>query len=879
MHEGPVVVFAGGGTGGHLYPALALAEELVRQRPDVRPFFIGARRGIEARVLPERGIEHRLLPVRGVERGKWWSNLAVPFALASSLATTIGIHRRIRPELVVVTGGYAGAPAGLVAAGLGTPLVLQEQNAWPGVTTRFLSRWAAQIHLAFPEALAELPPRARRVAQVSGCPIRALPDATPDRHDALVGLGLDPQQRLLLLIGGSQGSLALNDLMLEAVRSATAGNQALLDGWQLLWMTGPVHHASIVVELAALGDPAWVRAVPYIEDVPLVLGVTDLALSRAGAMTTAEISAWGVSAILVPLPTAAANHQERNARALQQAGAAIHLEQEGLTAGTLWSTIAGLAGDRQALATMSERARERSRPDATSLIVREIVGLLPDPPSEGVRTIDPGSGSTREQDLRASNEQDLQLSNEWDLPRLSNEGRIHFMGVGGAGMCALAELFVKHGGSVSGCDIRVGSTTDRLRTMDVEIHEGHEASHVEGAVALVVSAAVPADHPEVRAALEQGIPVFKRAEALGQWVNRGRVLAVAGTHGKTSTTAMTTEILAAAGMDPTGFVGGRVPAWGGNLRSGGDLYVVEADEYDRSFLELKPTVAVVTNVEADHIDTYGALEGIMDAFKEFLDGLSRDGYVVICTDDPGASGLVTDLAPDLASRVVTYGLESGAQVRAVDVEASPAGMVFRVIEDGVDRGAFRLPVPGVHNLRNALGAATAARCLGVDWDAVREGLTAYRGVERRFDTVGLERDILIVDDYAHHPSEIQATLAAARGAHPDRRIVAVFQPHLFTRTRDFAEEFGQALAEADSIWVTDVFPAREAPIEGVTGEMVALAAGRAGGNVHYHADVETLADAVLTELASGDLLLTMGAGSIDNVAREVMARLEETSHA
>ena len=859
MHEGPVVVFAGGGTGGHLYPALALAEELERQRPDVRPFFLGASRGIEARVLPELGLEHRLLPVRGVERGEWWSNLGVPLALASSLATTLGVHRRMRPELVVVTGGYAGAPAGLVAAGLGTPLVLQEQNAWPGVTTRFLSRWATQVHLAFPEALAELPPRARRVAQVSGCPIRALPDAGPDRHDALVGLGLDPQRRLLLLIGGSQGSLALNELMLEAVRSAAAGNLAPLDEWQLLWMTGPAHHASIVMELSALGDPAWVRAVPYIEDVPLVLGVTDLALSRAGAMTTAEVLAWGVPAILVPLPTAAANHQELNARALQQAGAAIHLEQEGLSAGALWGTITGLAEDRQALSTMSERARDRSRPDATSLIVREIVGLLPGPRSADVPRAHPGSGSTGERDLR----------------RLSNEGQIHFMGVGGAGMCALAELFVQHGGSVSGCDLRPGSTSDRLRAMDVQIHEGHGASHAEGAAALVVSAAVPMDHPEVQEALERGIPVFKRAEALGQWVNQGRVLAVAGTHGKTSTTAMATEILAAAEMDPTGFVGGRVPAWGGNLRSGGDLYVVEADEYDRSFLQLKPAVAVVTNVEADHLDTYGALEGVMNAFKEFLDGLLPDGYAVICTDDPGASKLVTDLA----SRARTYGLESGAQVRAVDVEASAVGMAFRVIEEGVDRGKFRLPAPGVHNLLNALGAAAAARCFGVDWDAVREGLTAYRGVERRFDTVGLERGILVVDDYAHHPSEIRATLAAARGAHPDRRIVAVFQPHLFTRTRDFAEEFGEALGQADSIWVTDVFPAREAPIEGVTGEMVALAARRAGGDVRYHADVDTMADTVLRELASGDLLLTMGAGSVDQVAYDVMARLKETSHA
>ena len=474
--------------------------------------------------------------------------------------------------------------------------------------------------------------------------------------------------------------------------------------------------------------------------------------------------------------------------------------------------------------------------------------------------LDPGSSSVGERDLR----------------RLSTEGPVHFMGVAGAGMCALAELFVKSGGTVSGCDLLPGASTDSLRILDVQIHEGHEAGHVEGAVALVVSAAVRWDHPEVQRALERGIPVFKRAEALGQWVNQGRVLAVAGTHGKTSTTAMATEILAAAGMDPTGFVGGRVPAWGGNLRAGaGDLYVVEADEYDRSFLELKPAVAVVTNVEADHLDTYGALEGVVNAFEEFLNGLVPDGYAVICADDHGAIGLVAGLT----SGVLSYGLEAGARVRAVDVQPSAAGMDFRVLEEGVDRGTFRLPVPGVHNLQNALGAAVAARCFGVGWDIVREGLRAYQGVERRFDTVGLERGILVVDDYAHHPSEIQATLAAARGAHPERRIVAVFQPHLFTRTRNFAEEFGRALAEADSIWVTDIFPAREDPIEGVTGEMVELAARRAGGDVRYHADVSTIAEAVLAELTSGDLLLTMGAGSVDRVAHEVMERLGETSHA
>ena len=379
------MVFAGGGTGGHLYPALALADEFARQRPDVRPFFVGARRGLEARVLPERSLEHQLLSVRGFARGKWLSNLGVPIALTSSFVAALRIHRRLRPELVVVTGGYAGAPAGLVAAAMRTPLVLQEQNAWPGVTTRLLARWAAQVHLAFAEALDELPPRARGVARVSGCPIRSPLVDAPDRRDVLIDLGLDPHRRLLLLIGGSQGSLALNGLMLEVVRAVVAEELAPLSEWQLLWMTGRPHHSSIVRELSTIGGPRWVRAVPYIDDVPLVLTVADLALSRAGAMTTSEILAGGVPAVLVPLPTSAANHQAMNARALQEAGAAVHLPQAGLTAETLWSTISHLAGDRRTLTAMSDYAMERSRPDATSVIVREMVQLLPDPPApEGV---------------------------------------------------------------------------------------------------------------------------------------------------------------------------------------------------------------------------------------------------------------------------------------------------------------------------------------------------------------------------------------------------------------------------------------------------------------------------------------------------------------
>lgn len=457
-----------------------------------------------------------------------------------------------------------------------------------------------------------------------------------------------------------------------------------------------------------------------------------------------------------------------------------------------------------------------------------------------------------------------------DLGRLAREGRVHFMGVAGAGMCALAELLARGGGDVSGCDLRPGSSTAGLEGLGVPIHEGHGPDHLEGVSALVVSAAIPGEHPEIQEAMSRGIPVLKRARALGQWVNRGRVLAVAGTHGKTTTTAMAAEILTAAGLDPTALVGGRVAGWNGNLRCGGDLFVVEADEYDRSFLELDPTVAVVTNVEADHLDTYGGMEGVVGAFQEFLGALAEDGRAVICGDDHGASGLLAGLN----GRGYTYGIGAGSQLRAVDVDARATGMRFRIVEEGVDRGMFDVAAPGVHNLRNALGAAGAARCFGVDWEAVRSGMAAYRGVQRRFETVGTCRGVLVVDDYAHHPSEITATLEAAAEAHPERRIVAVFQPHLFSRTRDFADGFGAALAAADRVWVTDVFPARETAIPGVTGELVFLAAQRAGAHVVYHAELDTLAEAVVADLESGDLLLTMGAGSVETVAPRVMALLK-----
>lgn len=462
-----------------------------------------------------------------------------------------------------------------------------------------------------------------------------------------------------------------------------------------------------------------------------------------------------------------------------------------------------------------------------------------------------------------------------DLRALAQRGPIHFVGVAGAGMSALAELLMASGATVSGCDLNPGVIGDRLRARGAEIQVGQDPAHVESGIAAVVTtAAVPFDHPELLAAREAGVPVLKRAQALAALVNQGTVVAIAGTHGKTTTTAMTTAVLAEAGMKPTGFVGGTVPGWESGLHRGGDeLFVVEADEYDRSFLTLTPAVAVVTTVEADHLDIYGSLDGVEEAFLEFISLIPRaEGRMVACGDDAGARRLARKAPAGLG--VTTYGTEGDVQVRAVDIEMRGRSSRFRVRDRGEDLGELSIGVTGYHNIRNALAATSVGLHLGAPFAAAQQALAHFAGVERRFQELGRAAGVIVVDDYAHHPTEIRATLSAARSAYSGHRLVAVFQPHLYTRTRDFSDDFGDALAGADIVWLTDVYPARELPIAGVTGELVVAAAHRARAKrVEYEPDHKRLPERVRADVRSGDVVIIMGAGSIDTAGRELLQLL------
>ena len=447
----------------------------------------------------------------------------------------------------------------------------------------------------------------------------------------------------------------------------------------------------------------------------------------------------------------------------------------------------------------------------------------------------------------------------------SNDKRpVHFVGIAGAGMSALAELFIRRGVQVTGCDSNPGGAAD-LERLGLRVTT-HDPAHVDGARALVVTSAMPKNHPELERARQAGIPVIRRAEALGEVTVGRELVGIAGTHGKTTTTVMTTSALAAAGREPTALVGGRVAAWEGNLKLGNDkLFVVEADEYDRSFLALTPTVAVVTNIEADHLDIYKDLADIRGAFAQFARGARN---IVLCGDDPGASTLPTPSTTE----VIRYGIESrDARLVATGIRNEGRGTSFEVVYDGERLGAVTLQVPGRHNILNSLAAIASGLALGTTVDAMAPGLAAFGGVERRFQRLGETRGISVIDDYAHHPTEIAATLAAARSTFPGRRIIAAFQPHLYTRTRDFSSEFGAALSAADAIYLTEIYPAREQPIPGVDAGLIERAIGQ--GKLAWRGERSALADALASSAREGDVVITIGAGDITKTGPELLKRL------
>ena len=448
---------------------------------------------------------------------------------------------------------------------------------------------------------------------------------------------------------------------------------------------------------------------------------------------------------------------------------------------------------------------------------------------------------------------------------------IHFVGIGGAGMSGIAEVLFNLGYEVSGSDLSDGPVLQRLKALGIRTHVGHQAENMRGADAVVTSTAVEASNPEVVAAHAKLIPVVPRAVMLAELMRLKQGIAIAGTHGKTTTTSLVASVLAEAGLDPTFVIGGRLNSAGANAKLGsGDHIVVEADESDASFLNLTPVMSVVTNIDADHMDTYGHdFNRLKGAFIEFLHRMPFYGAAILCLDDEALSSIL----PQVSRPITTYGLAEGAQVRAIDVQADGPRMRFRVQRrNGIELPDLdvQLNLPGVHNVRNALAAIAVAVELGIADQAVCKALAEFKGVGRRFQLHGevaaANGSYTLIEDYGHHPVELAATIAAARGAYPGRSIRVAFQPHRYTRTRDCFEDFVRVLAQADGVWLTEVYAAGEAPIVAADGRSLARALRVEGlEDIHFSPDIRALAQQIRAQAQAGDVVLCMGAGSIGQV--------------
>lgn len=912
------VLLAGGGTAGHVNPLLSVAEELRARDPELRLAALGTEEGLESRLVPERGIELFTVPKVPLPRRPTPDWFRLPRRLRGAVDAAGAAIDEVGAQAVVGFGGYVATPAYLAARNRGIPVVVHEQNARAGLANRLGARWAESVAVTFPGTRL---PR----AVVTGLPLRPeilglLADRETDpvgtRRRAAAELGIDPTRPVLLVTGGSLGALSIN----TAVAAQAAA--VLATGAEVLHLTGA--GKGDAVRSAVRGVPGAERyhVREYLGEMEQALAIADLVLCRAGAGTVSELAALGIPAVYVPLPVGN-GEQKLNAQPVVAAGGGLlvadddltpewfaeHLvpllkpqsaaqrEQMGAAAATIGvpdaaQRVADLVED--ALAVGAERIAAAEQEAADRIAAAEQDG--PDP--EAVPDEDAAAPVPEQADEDLPVDEDAAASPEPVAPvtpagRIdpadpTTFGTVHLIGIGGAGMSAVAGLLAERGLTVQGSDAQEGPAVAGLRAAGVTVLIGHEAAHLDGADTVVISSAIRETNPELARARELGLPVLHRSEALAALMDDRIAVVVAGAHGKTTTSAMVAAALTAVGrqdpvLDPSYAIGGTLRTEAGPLpghRTGaGQSFVAEADESDGSFLNYRPAVAVITNIEPDHLDHYGTVDAFEQAFADFTDRIRPGGALVVCTDDPGVQRLLARVGDDLAGRgvrVLGYGRTGEPDLRLGDTIETPGGWRTPLTStlDGLPGATLELRVPGDHNAADAAAAYLAAWAAGADVVDTVRGLAEFQGTGRRFEDRGTVRDIRVVDDYAHHPTEVAALLRTARAVAGPGRVLLLFQPHLFSRTRAFAAEFAAALGLADLAVVTDVYAAREDPDPEVTGDtIVALAPDPE--RMRFVPGREDAARAVAAAALPGDLVLTVGAGDVTTLGAVILAELAQ----
>jgi UDP-N-acetylmuramate--alanine ligase len=825
------IIISGGGTGGHIFPALSIADAVKGRYPDAEILFVGAENRMEMQQVPEAGYKITGLPVAGFDRKNWLKNISVLRKLSKSLSLARKIVKNFRPDIVIGVGGYASGPVLRAAAREGIPTLIQEQNSYAGVTNKLLAGKASKICVAY-KGMEQFFPAEKIV--VTGNPVRQdLIITAEKKKEGYAYFGLNPDKKTILVIGGSLGARTINESI------AASLNEIENSDVQLIWQTGK-HYCKNTP--ATLRSPLQeTHPVEFISRMDLAYSVADLIVSRAGAGSISEFCILGKPVILVPSPNVAEDHQTKNAQALVMNDAAILIADKDAGKQLIPKALY-LIHKEARLKKLSENILKMALPDSAGKIVAEIENIL-----------------------------------NLDFPR-----NIYFIGAGGIGMSNLIRYFLANGKQVGGYDKVESALTQQLNAEGAQIHYEDNIGLIpeifkkKENTQVVYTPAVPSDHSELTYFRTGGFEIMKRAQVLGEITKTKRGICVAGTHGKTTTSCMIAHLLKQSKIDCNAFLGGILKNYDSNLLISGtsDLTVLEADEYDRSFHWLSPYMAVITSVAPDHLDIYGTEENYREAFVHFT-SLIREGGVLLLEHK-------VTIAPQLQKNVRLYRYSSdyhrgnGAQFPvepdfyARDIQIGNGEIRFDFVTQGTVIKDIQLGVPMEINILNAVAAMAIARLNGVSEEELKQGMASFQGAKRRFDFhIKTDRTVLI-DDYAHHPEELEASISSVRKLYPNRKLTVVFQPHLYSRTKDFYREFAKSLSLSDEVILIPVYPAREEPIPGVSSQMILDLLTVPNKRLVDYADLVNVINKENT-----DVLLIAGAGDIELLVEPIKNKLND----
>ena len=834
MEKKPRIIISGGGTGGHIFPAISIALAIKSIKPEAEILFVGAEGRMEMQRVPAAGFEIKGLPISGFDRKNPLKNIVVLFRIMRSQIKARRIIRQFKPMVAVGVGGYASGPTLRIAGKMGIPTLLQEQNSYAGVTNKILAKKASKICVAY-DGMERFFPADKIIK--TGNPVRpSLTQGSLNHDEAARKMGLDPSKRIVLMVGGSLGARTLNESVmanLDLIRMS--------DDVQFVWQTGKFYYEEMKKRLSEQEPVPNLYPTEFVQDMDQAYAASDLVISRAGAGTISELCLLGKAVILVPSPNVAEDHQTKNAMALADKDAAIHIADANARKELIPAAI-DLVKDKERLEVLQNNIIKLALNDSAEVIAREVLELA----GYGIEKL-----------------------------TLDAIRSVYFVGAGGIGMSALVRYFLSRGCQVGGYDKTPTDLTSAL------INEGAQIQFVDDpeliptcfrdvkSTLVVYTPAIPHDNLIINWFNLHGFDVQKRAQVLGTLTRSLDGLCVAGTHGKTTTSAMTAHILNNTDEGCNAFLGGILKNINSNLMiSGRSSYVViEADEFDRSFHHLRPLRTVITAIDADHLDIYGTYEAYVESFRKYTSLIKPGGDLILHV------GLKEKLAPQLAQGVTlyTYGLDEG-NFHATNVRIGNGELKFDYVSPMGSIADVELGVPIPINVENAVAAMAMAQLSGAPDNVIRESIGTFRGCDRRFD-FHLKGAKIYLSDYAHHPEEIRQCALSLRKLYAGRKITAIFQPHLYTRTRDFYNQFADSLSIFDEVWLLEIYPAREEPIPGVTSQLVADSM-KPGvfKDIITRNQVPELVESIKDNV---EVLVTLGAGDLEDYVSVITSILEK----